>query len=265
MKPVEWVFPPRCLLCGEVMTADELSDESAAFCTRCFAVWENEKKRMKAEEAGQPVAPLYEGNGGEDRFGSVPYLAPYEPDNSASAARALVLRMKMRVSPRPARFAAREFHGLLKREAGFLFGPPYRSETAIAFVPRRRENIARFGFDHMERCARFLSALTGFPAENLLVRKKGAAEQKALDAAGRFRNARLTLSVAQDAKTAGRTVLLLDDVMTTGASLAAAVSLLESAGVRQVIPMVLARTRAGGADGLSDRESSTDPGTFDAK
>ena len=78
----------------------------------------------------------------------------------------------------------------------------------------------------------------------LLLRTHDAPAQSGLDRTQRLRNLARAFAVEplRAAQLAGRQVLLVDDVMTTGATLQAAAAVLRQAGAARVTALVLART-----------------------
>lgn len=90
---------------------------------------------------------------------------------------------------------------------------------AVCFVPATASAYARRGYDHMEFVARALSARLGLPLADVLVRAE-ARDQRELGREERARNLKGTASSCADVS--GARLLLVDDVATTGASLAEA-------------------------------------------
>jgi predicted amidophosphoribosyltransferase len=112
------------------------------------------------------------------------------------------------------------------------------SAEAIAFVPATAEAFRRRGHDHMELVARELSCRLGIPVLDCLV-KLGAADQRDVGRAGRFAQALDTYRVVEDV--AGVHLLLVDDVMTTGATMGAASRALAEAGASRIDRLAFAR------------------------
>lgn len=109
---------------------------------------------------------------------------------------------------------------------------------ALCFVPATHAAWLRRGFDHMELVARELSWLTGLPLADVLLREHGE-DQRSLGGGDRAKNLEGTVSVLGDV--AGLDLLLVDDVVTTGASMTACAEALLSCGASSVTACALAR------------------------
>lgn len=105
---------------------------------------------------------------------------------------------------------------------------------AITWVPANTKRKRERGFDQGKVLARAIAGATGIPARQMLRRSAGPT-QKGQDRAGRLAGPRLTATT-----NSARRVVLIDDVMTTGASLALATSVLTQAGVEDVWTLTLA-------------------------
>lgn len=119
-------------------------------------------------------------------------------------------------------------------------------------LPLSARRLGERGYNQSWELLKHLAALhpkTPTPARHQadwLLKIGDTADQHALGRAERLRNLGSVFSVAPHAlpHLAGRDVLLVDDVMTTGATLHAAGLALRRAGVRSVSALVLARTPA---------------------
>lgn len=116
-----------------------------------------------------------------------------------------------------------------------------RAERVLP-LPLAPARLAGRGYNQALELARQLAP--GRVDADSLERSRETDPQASLDRTGRLRNVSGAFRVRPQAVQAlhGRSVLLVDDVMTSGASLAAAAQALRRAGVRQVSALVLART-----------------------
>lgn len=110
---------------------------------------------------------------------------------------------------------------------------------AVCFVPATSRAFRRRGFDHMEPVARSLAAHLGLPLCDALARPE-ARDQRRLGRAARAENARGATEAVCDVS--GLALLLVDDVVTTGASLRAGAQALLARGAESVTGCALART-----------------------
>ena len=109
---------------------------------------------------------------------------------------------------------------------------------AVCFVPATAEAYARRGYDHMELTARELAAMLGLPLADVLARD-AASDQRDLGRSGRAANLAGTMRVVDDVW--GLRLLLVDDVVTTGASMREATRALLARGAAEVTACSLIR------------------------
>ena len=110
---------------------------------------------------------------------------------------------------------------------------------AIVAMPSSRERQQRRGFNHAQEIARRVARVLDLPLVAGLARTRDAPPQAGLPLRERTRNVRGAFVASRfDA----RTVAIVDDVMTTGATLGAATRALLAAGARSVEAWVVART-----------------------
>lgn len=120
--------------------------------------------------------------------------------------------------------------------------PALEAADCVVPMPLSAQRLRERGFNQALEIARRL-APTRTDAHTLL-RIRDTAPQRLLDRAGRLRNVRGAFAVepSRAGRIKGRHVLLVDDVMTSGASLHAAALALRQAGAVRVSALVLART-----------------------
>jgi predicted amidophosphoribosyltransferase len=195
------IAPPLCAACGRSCRPE------AVVCTRC-------SRRLAA------AAPLLgRGSAGLDRAWS---SAPYE-----GVARNLVVALKFRHLLPVA--------GLMAERIQWL-APAQMLSGAVVPVPPAPSRLRRRGFDPAGELAAALAECLGSSLQPCLARR-GARRQ-----VGRRRGERLGQPPKIRATaTAPRSVLLVDDVLTTGATLAACAQALRAAGAVRVVAITFAR------------------------
>lgn len=120
--------------------------------------------------------------------------------------------------------------------------PALEAAELIVPMPLSRERLRQRGFNQALELARHLAP--GKVAGDVLRRLRDTPAQSALPREQRLRNVRGAFGVATGGAPAlrGRRVVLVDDVMTSGATLFAAAQALRAAGAARITGLVLART-----------------------
>ena len=113
----------------------------------------------------------------------------------------------------------------------------------IVPVPLHRWRLLRRGFNQSAVLAQRIAGLSSGPGRRrVLQRHRATASQQGLSAAAREQNITpRAFRVARPERVAGARVLLVDDVLTTGATLTACASVLRRAGAERVDVLTLAR------------------------
>ena len=160
-------------------------------------------------------------------------MGPYE-----GTLRAVVHALKYDRRPTIARHLAARMH-----EAG---GEVLSGADLVVAVPLHRSREWARGFNQARELARHL----GLPAVEALVRTRRTPPQAELPAARRHANVRGAFEWRPGVPVKGLTIVLVDDVSTTGATLNACARPLLDAGAAEVRALTAARaqSRAGGSD-----------------
>jgi ComF family protein len=233
---LDQLYPPVCLHCEAPVAAAD------ALCARCF-------RQLRPITA--PHCPVlgtpFDVALGPDAV-SAEALAdppPFRRARSAvlynDVARKLVSRLKYGDRPELARFCAK-----LMAAAG---GDLWAEHPVLLPVPLHPSRQLTRRYNQSAELARALGRLTGLPVEPLLVsRTRPTRRQVGLSADARQRNVAGAFTARPDAlgRAAGRPVVVVDDVMTTGATVKAVTRALHRAGIDNVDVITFARVTVAG-------------------
>ena len=233
----ELVFPWVCLVCGS-----EEADLRGPLCPSCrFALLETATaaNRSICPRCALPAGPYANLNRGctwcRGRylgFDEAIALGPYE-----GTVRDLCLFLKHEHNA----WLAHWLSDLLAeaRQAELLQLP---RDTWIVPVPLHWWRRLRRGYNQAEALAQGLSRRLDLRVYQTLWRVKAADHLAYKDASDRMRTMRGAFRTRPNPGLKGRTILLVDDILTTGATASAAARALKQAGARHVVVVVLART-----------------------
>ena len=119
--------------------------------------------------------------------------------------------------------------------------PPGEGLDAIVPVPLHWRRRWQRGFNQAELLARRLAPRCGLPVIRALRRIRYTATQTGLSNTSRRSNVAAAFRVCRPAAIAGKRLLLIDDVMTTGSTATACASVLRKAGAARVLLLTVAR------------------------
>jgi len=233
-----FLYPPRCAVCGDRFGLD--SDHRV--CAPCLA---------RVEKIPEPIclicgAPMQSAAAIEDRcascldrrphFASARAVARYRPsaESDRRSLPSLIRRHKYGLD-----------QSLQKALAEFLGDNlPYSSTDCdvVIPVPLHRRRLWWRGFNQAALLAMTISRRLDKPIEmEALMRTRMTIPQTSQDHDARRRNVRRAFSVLRPARIRGQRVLLVDDVMTTGATVDECARVLMAAGSARVDVLTLAR------------------------
>ena len=110
--------------------------------------------------------------------------------------------------------------------------------TIFTNVPRRRVSVRKYGFDHAEVLARALAKDLGTEYKKLLVSKAKRDQKKSQGKDERIKNAEFDYKRNAPDIT-GKSVIIVDDIITTGASISACATLLKGLGAKRIAALAL--------------------------
>lgn len=242
MRLIDFLFPPKCVCCDAVLeSAPERVHKSGgdAFCPECRAEWEQAKLQQCAY-CRLPMmdcrcsSNLMRRSGNNVLLKLCAYGGEYE-----TAVKRLIFMLKRYPDRRAELFAANQLLFPLKRYASIYLG----ADLCITNIPRRYRGYAFYGYDHAEVLAKNIAKLSGIPYICLLDRIKDGKEQKGLGEHERLENVRGAFALTKEAGQIGkRCVILVDDIVTTGASMNECISVLKKAEPAAILPICIAHT-----------------------
>ena len=208
----DFVFPPSCLVCG-ISRGD-----GRLLCPDCNAFLEDTALHYTPDRAiPSPID-------------SAVVLLPYD-----EACRNVVHALKYHgihsIGPVLGRMMADKI----------LRGCTFVSPPLIVPVPLHGRKLAIRGYNQAERLAQGIAAHTGFGMKTgLLARTRHTGTQTALDEARRHENVKGVFRCTDGSSLRGRPVILVDDVMTTGSTLAECAHALKDCGAAGITAAVVA-------------------------
>ena len=109
-------------------------------------------------------------------------------------------------------------------------------------VPLSKQRLYKRGYNQSELLAREVSKQTGVPVLNrFVVRERDTVAQKELNPTERQNNLKKAFKIAQnDVKLS--TIIIIDDIYTTGSTVDAVARLLKKAGVKKIYVLALSIT-----------------------
>lgn len=231
------VVPAPCLGCGDPLPPGAVPFALCGPCRgRLIAV---PPPRRRCRRCAAPLAAPVPARGlcagcrlAPPGFASLTAPWLYRPP-LAEAVRALKFRRLAWVGARLAAPLAEEI----------VAGPAEGCELVVPVPLHWRRRLAR-GYNQATAIARPLARRVGLPMAEVLLRRRPTPPQTALPRAARRTNPHGAFAVPgrHARRLAGRRVLLVDDVVTTGATLDAAARTLLAAGAAEVHAAAVART-----------------------
>jgi ComF family protein len=225
------VLPPRCLKCGDILSAAQ------GLCPDCWR-----KLTWLASPCcaccGQPF-PFDAGEGSlcgaclqqRPAYDRARAVLRYDDES-----RDLVIGLKHADRTESVPTLA----GWMTRAGGTLL----ESAEVIVPIPLHWTRLASRRFNQAALLAQAIGRKTGLPVlPQALLRRRATSSQGHLGRIARFRNVKGAIAMAERHATAvtNRRVLLIDDVITTGATVESAAKALISAGARQIDVLALAK------------------------
>ena len=225
---LELLFPGRCPVCDRVQPLGEI------VCPQCA----DSLERMRIQspfcrKCGKPLADSRDEfcgdcTAGGHRFLEGRALYPYP------AVRKSIYRYKYQ--------GRKEYAGFYAREMARHLGDTVRRwhPDALVPVPLHRTRQAVRGYNQAAALAEALGRELGIPVENRLIRRvRKTVPQKLLRRQMRQNNLKRAFKISKNVVKLN-TIIIIDDIYTTGSTVDAVTAVLQEAGIRQVYFITLA-------------------------
>jgi ComF family protein len=232
------VFPDDCRVCDEPLRDESLKNISRIpVCARCLGAPEPLAAEFFCVACRTPFlnrAPLDEsGRCSLCRLGLTGFDAVYTFASYEGALRKLIHLFKF-AGVRP---LARVFGGYLRRAL-----PVEESFDLVVPMPLHWRRRWQRGFNQAALLAHQIAPRFGVPVRSVVRRKRATKSQAGLTNAKRRANVSGAFQIKSGIRLDGMRVLLVDDVLTTGATAAACARALKRAGAAHVTLLAVART-----------------------
>lgn len=206
------IYPVRCPVCGKLISREE------GFCGECrsrLTVWEDDFSVHDADD----------------------FFAAYEYDDNIKPA---VILMKQGICGNAPYAFGKALAELIRPEISAI------APDMIIPVPMYRSDRRRRGCNQAELVARELGRELEIPVRSDIVAKiRKTAEQKQLSRREREINLTNAFAVADSEGVSGRSIILLDDVCTTGSTLRELSRMLKDSGAGRISCVCCCKTPVG--------------------
>lgn len=210
----QWVTiaPPYCLWCGRPFDPRAKTSPLCGLCLQGRYQFDYARSAVRYEGIGRETVHAF-------KFHRRPQLA--QPMGEAMAE--VLLRA-------------------LNADEGLLPEGWMRPDFLLP-IPLHKRTQRERGYNQAALLARAVGERTGFPvAENLLAQVREMKPQASLGEKERWENVKGAFAVTDKEVVKGRIIVLVDDVMTTGATLDEGARVLKGAGAARVYCLTFART-----------------------
>ena len=236
---IDLAFPPECPLCHAELPAEQAGDACESCRQELLASTTNRCPRCAARvsETLAPAVDCYACRGVSFRFDSAFALGDYD-----GLLRSAVLQMKHAVRE-PLSFTI----GRMMAERFGEFSAQQHFDQIMPIPMHWRRRLTR-ATNSPDLVAEALGVTLKTPVDlRGLVRVRNTEQQTAVAASLRAENLRGAFSLRADRQVSGQAILVVDDILTTGATCSEAARVLKQAGAKSVHICVIARARSGKA------------------
>lgn len=216
------LFPNRCGICGDIIEFDR------HFCDECLCT-QKIKSPVCLKCGCEKDDCICKKNRHKPEFKAV--VAPFYYRNSIKRG---VLNCKMNDLPFLTKAQGQEIANTVKTLYELI------DFDCVTFIPMRKYDQKYRGFNQAQLLANEVGNICDLKCEDLLIKKRKTKSQKRQSGRNRYVNMYNAFDIAPNADVTGKTILLIDDVKTTGATLSSAALTLKAYGAKEIYCAVFA-------------------------
>lgn len=218
-----YVAPPKCTSCAERLAISE-----RALCSKCRKEYDNILHR----NCSVCAKPLYECSCPNDYLDAhyvhkLVKVFRYRVEGG-EAANSLIYSLKRDNRRDVLKFLSEEL------SSSVLNSVNVNESYIVTSIPRIESSIVKYGIDHAEMLARSVAKILGLKYEKLLISKSKLQQKHAEGREERIKNIDFRIKTGTKNIT-GKNVILIDDIVTTGASMGHAATLIKGLGAKRII------------------------------
>ncbi len=209
---LDMIFPPKCIFCRGIVSSGQF------VCEKC----EKEILHTSGEKC------IYLPGSGETILCTAPYLY-------SGKIRESILRFKF--------YGQKDFADFYAESMSVQIGKsfPEARFDSVTSVPISGERYKTRGYNQSELLARAVAKRLGLPYREYLVKLRNNREQHKLSEKERRSNVRGVYRIRDGEQTEEKSILLIDDIVTTGATLGECGCVLLDGGAKKIMCAAVAR------------------------
>ena len=226
------IYPDSCVGCDEL-----LEDREEIFCSHCQRAYLEATERECARcfrPRSRCICSRKSLEGA--KISRLVKLYTYRSGQVNLPQNRLIYALKHHHRSDVRRFLAQELSAAISAGIGDL------SHFVLTFAPRSKSAVIDDGYDHIEELAKEISNILSLPLVFAIKRRKGGKIQKKLSYLDRQKNMKNRFYLDSGVEIKGKSILVLDDIITSGATMMESARVLYENGAKEVVGVVIAST-----------------------
>lgn len=224
-RAIYYISVPKCVLCNE-----KLDYGDRGLCKSCIEEYKKHKERdcPKCAKILSKCFCTYEDLESHG-IKNLVKIFRYSKSEQSMPSNYLIYSLKQDNRNDVMDFLADELADAIKNNI-----PEDLSEYVITNVPRRKAAIVNYGYDHAKALALRVSKKLGIEYTEIL-KSRSKSPQKSVYGHERIENAKFDYKCKKDYTLKGKSVIIVDDIITTGASMSNCATLIRGLRPKRII------------------------------